>query len=586
MKHVGTKEMVCSVRWVIAALLSTLFFLGSNAHAQFREESSALERLYEARAHSALDTILLPREYSIVVGVDIDQDEQRLADLEQEVEKNNLPGMPGAMSLDTMPITNKLYNLKQKVNIHVILGDTVGKEKEATVKSLLKLKLHLDEAAGDHIELTRSTLPLDSNESPVKKMPELSWKMWMLVLILSLVALAGIVFFVNRRRESQQNLDDQKAAQDPKDNEKSAEDDKETVTSEVQAKEESSLKNDEDLEVFEMKQKILTIAHQFPEASTRALSDYFSAGHEEQVLLFMEDFGWELSKKLFAGLSPRIWGRLGYVFKNRTKPASPKQYRASVEEVFRHLMARFLELGSEDAKNPFAFIFKLNEQEKQRLLNNESAAHLALICLHAEGDQLGEIYDLLDRNTQEAVTLHLAKLESLPSELIAAAVDSLRNKLKAIQDSPEVRADGPLFVAQLLRKLDAEKEFVIFENMVAEHPQEAEKIRAMQLMYMDVEKIPLDIVGEAATFLEMSMLVEGLFHGYPEIRAHVLKSLPVKKARMVEKDLELPGFDVSASQGAQAKRQLVQAIEKVMKARNLTVQSFFNQSTNEQRLVS
>lgn len=561
------------------------FLFGIEGQAQFREENSVLEQMYESRASEALKAILLPREFSVVVGVDIDQDEQRLSELEQELEKNNLPGMPGALNFDTLPITNKLYNLKQKVSIHVILGDTVGKDKEETVKSLLKVKLHLEDGAGDQILITRSKLPLDSSDAPVKKIPELSWKMWMLVLILALISLAGIIALVNRRREMSRAQEPNEDLNVPKE-EKPAEATKDMVAAEKVNENAEAHHNNEDLEVFEFKQKILTIAHQFPEASTRAMSDYFSAGHEEQVLFFMEDFGWELSKKLFSGLSPRIWGRLGYMFKSRTTPVSVKQYRAAIEDVFRHLMARFLELGSEDAKNPFAFIFKLNEQEKQRLLKNESASHLALICLHAENDQLGEIYDLLDRNTQEAVTLHLAKIENLPEEMIQAAVESLRLKLKAIQEHPEVKTDGPLFVAQLLRKLDAEKEFVIFEKMVAEHPDEAEKIRAMQLMYMDIDRVPQDIVAEAATFIEMNILVESLFHGYPNIREFILRSLPTKKARMVEKDLELPGFEVSPQQGAQAKRQLVHAVEKVMKSRNLTVQNLFKENSDRERMVS
>lgn len=585
MKHIVS---VKQGSWLLTlSLLGQIVFWSANTHAQYREESSAIEQVYESRARTAIETILLPKDYSVVVGVDIDTDEQRLAELEQEVEKNNLPGMPGAMSLDTMPITNKLLNLKQKVHIHVILNETIGKDKEETVKSLLKMKLHLDEATGDRIEVTRSSLPMDNYEAPVRKIPELSWKMWMLVLIVSLVALASVIFFFNRRREILRKQEFEKAPEQKPETDKPETENKELVAEGASSPLDlASTKNDEDVEAFEMKQKILTIAHQFPEASTRALSDYFSAGHEEQVLLFMEEFGWELSKKLFASLSPRIWGRLGFIYKNRTVQASPTQYRTALEDVYRHLMARFLELGTEDAKNPFAFIFKLGEQEKQRLLKGESPAHLALICLHAEADQLGEIYDMLDRSTQEAVTLHLAKVESLPAEIIDAAVDSLRNKLKAIQDSPEVKADGALFVSQLLRKLDAEKEFMIFDKMVVDHPVEADKIRSMQLMYMDVDKVPQDIVAEAATFLELNVLVEGLFFGYPEVRAYILKALPVKKARMIEKDIELPGFDVPMAQGAQAKRQIVFAIEKVMKARNMTMQSLFNQKTEAQRFVS
>lgn len=564
--------------WKLFVLLIVFLLSCLQAQAQYREEVGALEELYEGRAKSALSSILNPQEYSVIVSVDIDRDQTRLKALEEEVEKSMLPGMPGMDSFSgSLPLQNQLHDLKSKVDIHVVMSDKLSKDKEETVKTLLKMKLHLDESNGDTLVVSRSRLAA-SDEQYFPALPELSWKMWALVLIVSLLSLAGLVYAFQRKKESatdfNQNLTKEAIEPVEKPSEAVAEADEEKSAAGVPGRQVLNILEDLDPteELFEKKKSILSIATQYPEATAKSLTEYF-VKHEQDVLLVCEALGWDISKKIFSGFSTRMWGRIGFLLMSRKEKPSLSQVAAALDNCHRVVLATFLELNEEDSHNPFMFIEKLTETDRKNLLSGESASEIAALCLYLDSNVMGSVIEQLPDQLQEAVTLHIARLKSVPHEVVQATAEKLAKKLKTIQAHKVHEMNGTQMAANLIRTMPAEKELTLLEKMHAESPQDAELVRQTILFYIDVPSIPGDVISEACGLIDMKVLANAMSSGHEAVAQYILKSLPSKKSMMIQKDISFLSAKISDKQIGLAQRELVMTIQAVLKSRDIDLKS-------------
>lgn len=552
--------------------------------AQYREEIGTLESMYEVRAKTLLNTVLRPHEYSLVISMDIDRDEERLGKLQAEIDNDFLPGMPGGLSSENPAFANQLYELKNKIDIHLILSNKISKEKEATIKSLLSMKLHLDEKNGDKLTVDRTDLPSLENETSADKLPELSWKMWGMILGLSLMTLAGLLLYWNRK--SKMALQKQNELNNEVKNKSSEAGSKDhdlgasiTLPELLQANkhsdesfedEESQLNEiDSHVLISEQKTQILSLVTQYPEATSQALAEHFLNNNEKDLLILCETFGWEISKKLFSGFSPRVWGKLGLALQKQIDKFTENEFLTGLESCKKVILKKFLEIGEFDSKNPFGFFWKLDNFDRKKLIESEGAKSIAIICCHANKDQVAELMDSLEQHVAEAVTMSIATLESISELQVKSIIDSMTARLKTIKENPEKETDGIRVAAQLLRSLPAEKEHLFFEKLASESPQEALKIRKTILLFADVKYIPSEIINDALALLELSTIVNALRNNYfPEVTSHIFKALPPKKSYMIQRDLELSVL-ISDKQIGVSQREMINSIMTVLKIKNI-----------------
>lgn len=540
--------------------------------AQFREEIGSLEDKYESRARAVLNTVLKPYEYSLVVAVDIDRDEERLKNLEGEYEKNLLPGMPGAAGYETPALANQLYELKTKVEVHLVVNETVSKERQETAGTLLKMKLRLEEKSGDTLTIIRSKLPSHTDEeNPVEKLPELSWKMWVLIVVLGLLFLSGMFFYWSRRNTNQKKNDDEQT-QDNKESPKKDKNEDEPVADQAVAATPFDIELDPSEILFESKQQILSLATQYPQATIQALNEHFQKGEENDILLMCESFGFEVAKKIFADFSPRIWGRLGFLLVQRTQIPKTTEYSQAVATCGRVILKKFLEIGQDDTKNPFGFIWKLNPSDRMKLLQGESPSNLAMVCLYSDKQQMADLFESITSDQQEAITMHIVRLEKVSDSVLKSVSDTLIKKLRVIKENPEMVTNGAAIAADLLKALAPEKELMFFEKMRIENPDQAEKVRRFTLMYADILYVPSDVIADMASLLDLNVIVMALRSGHDEVKGHILSSLPPKKALMIEKDLKYIEANPSAKQVAVAKRAIVSELMVILRARGIEIE--------------
>lgn len=564
------------------AMFAVTVALTSIARAQYREEAGALEQIYESRLRTALNTVFRPAEYSVVVAVDIDRDPKRLADVEAEMDKMSLPGVPGLAATDNYNVSNKLHDLKNRIDVHLVLDEALPKEKEETAKALARMKLHLDESAGDTLTVVRELLvPKEPASRTADLLPELSWRMWTLVVLVTLLTAGAIFLVLQRKRRSENDLN--QIAAEKKDGEEESPSEEpvvDAVPGAVAAAEEPQDEMERDqVELYERKRALLDLSMKFPEAASKGLAEEFEKGNQEAVLLICEELGWETAKGLYTGMSHRTWAKIGAMMVGRTKAPELKAVLAAVDLGHRAVVAKYLELTDGDDRSPFSFLAKLPSKDQARLLASEQPQSVALVCVFLNDGQKSDLLEALPEEQQQATLLHLSKLKEIPYESVRFVAEGLRSRLKAMQENPSVVFDGQRYLVELLNKLDVEAEQRFLEKLRVDEPEDAEALRRTRMMFEDLTFIPQEVIGEAVGGLDLTVVTQSLFGADENIRAHVLASLPQKRAKMIEKDLAYLK-EVSRKEILSSRRSFSKAVQAMLLLKGKQPGSYFDQSTD------
>lgn len=568
--------------------------LGLAANAQFVEEGT-LESLYEARARAVLNSFLRPHEYTIVIAAEIDRDQQRIADYQEKMELQFIPGLPIPADPSMMPATNDLHSLKNRVTINLILNTDVSPEKESLIRTVLSSKLHLDEAAGDVIQISRTKFPdLEPPQKPVqpKVLPEFTWKTWALIVLLALLALAGLLFWVyGRRKEKEESKEDHRQMplqvhpQIHMMPHERADEDEEGEDEETHVSEAAVLPSELpppppqylDQSIDELKDQLLFLVSQYPLISSRAVSEMHGAG-EDDVCRVFDYLTWDLSRKLFNGISPRVWGRLGSRVKNKRERLTVDDYKASFNTVYRAILAKFLESGADkDDVNPFSFVMRMKLNERKALLQGEPASTFAMIGLYSQGEDLQDLMDTAPVEMQDQITIEISKLQALPETVVSAMVGKLKDRWRKMKEAPSVFGDGPALAAKILRSYTPEKEIELYARMKTSDPVSADRVRRMIVLFDDLHMYPGEVVATALSFHDVDQLAKAFFNMDLNARGELLNLIPAKRAGMIERDLDSGSFYSSLAETATLRRAICLKVEELLRERNQTLEQVWNE---------
>jgi hypothetical protein len=550
------------------------------ANAQYREESGALEQIYESKIRAVLNTVMRPIEYSIVVAVDINNDPKRIGELEAEVDKMNLPGIPGMLLSENMNVSNKLHELRNKVSVHLTLDESVSKVKEDTAKTLVQMKLHMDDTAGDVLVVSRAAL-IPKVEEPKQSnpdlLPELSWRMWSLILVLSLLGIGALVLYLqqrNKKAQEKQPTVQQNESLDGAHLEASAEVDS-VKDQEVKSLPDISLEDKNRIEIYDCKRTIIDLATKYPEAASRALSEEFEKGHQSEVIIACEALGWELCRQLFTGVGHRTWGRLGVLIAKNEKPErKPELVLEALNHFRKAVYSKYLELADNRSENPFLFLIRLDPEDQIKLLSKESPQNIAVICVYLDSTQKTDLINILPTDLQQAVLIQLARMKEVPYSAVKVVAEGLRQKLKFINENPSRSFDGQKFLIDLLGTLDVISEDRFVRTLAETNPVEYAALKTNYLVFEDLTYLPEDILAEAFAGLDMQIMAQSFYNTSPDLISHCMKALPEKRAKMIEKDIAYMK-SVSAKDALSARRVVVKAVNSILLINDRTPGSFF-----------
>nr|BFD60551.1 hypothetical protein CKG001_26580 [Bdellovibrio sp. CKG001]BFD63966.1 hypothetical protein BdHM001_26470 [Bdellovibrio sp. HM001]BFD68156.1 hypothetical protein HAGR004_31780 [Bdellovibrio sp. HAGR004] len=565
-------------RW---SVLFALLMFSQASWAQYIEEMGSLENVYEARARSVLNTILRPTDYTLVVAIELDHDEKKLKEFHDEMDVQYLPGMPLMGDVPTLgKATNKLHEMKSKTDISVVLSRNVTPETEKVIKDLLTSKLHLDATAGDSVTVKRIELPADPPKGEPKPdtLPELTWKMWALIVILSLLALSGLMFWAWRRGRAQEPRKELKENHDYKHTEKDQEKEPEVAAQaaptpapvpEVAAEPEFNMDA--------VKQHVLAIAAQYPQMTSRAVTEYTLNDSADNASVLMEFLGWDVSKRVFTEVPAMAWARLGKAVKERANPPTKAQTEQAIRDVYKAILAAYVEHEmSTDESNPFSFVLKMREEERQQILDKETPSNIAVLCLHSPPEVTAGIVGTLDAEKRVRVLAEISRVEKLPHNVVQSVVGSFNQRLTELRMRPEPKVEGATVLAKVIRGMSAEEEMDLLALFANDNPEELERLRQVILTFDDLKLVPSDILSEVLGAYEVDALYAALFKTHSAFYNRILSTIPERKAMIVERDLGDMVQIPSRKKTAEIRRDICLQVEKVMYSRSLRIGDLVN----------
>ncbi len=578
------------------SILCALSLCGMPAQSQVLEEAVTLESIYESRARSFLNSLVRPGEYSVAVSAELDRNKKKLDEYREDLDLRFLPGLPLPGSPEMFPETNMLHEMKSVISVHVILDSKVSPEIEEIVKKVLSSKLKLDLEGGDTLNLSRAPLVKEEITKP-QILPDFTWKTWVLIVLIAALALAGFLVWLTRRREKQEEEEATKDRNqfDPvphqflpplplmANEDESKEDGDEGENSDSKADKVTASKEPEITpemivaETTKVTDLILSAASQYPALTSQALNEMTTSDLVEDVVTLCEHLGWSVSSKLFNQVTHSNWGTLGAKLRTRKGNPGGLELLESLSRSYRMVMGKILELGGEhDDENPFSFLLKISEGERNDLLASESASNLAMIGLFLK-DQMADVMKGLAQENREKILVEMTRLEKLPAEAIRAASESVIRRLRLIQTNATVYMKGSRSVAQILKLLPADMETELVDSLFQNHPDGAVRLKVESVMFPDLISFPREIVSEALEGMETDVMVKALYGANNDFVVGFSENLPTKKANMVMSDVARPVRKPSPLEVGLARREIVKAVEQVMNDKKISLQSLYAQ---------
>lgn len=553
----------------------SVFFSTALWAQSYLEEVANLERIYESRARVALNTIMRPEDYSIIVSAEINRDLEKIEKYREERDASLLPGMPSAELGEFLGLgTNELDDLKSNLTVHLVLNKTVEDKQEDMITQILRSKLHLDTDLGDKIVIQRSQINLDKPRLPASAppLPEPNNRLSLMIIAILLGLLAAAYIF-SRRKKDDEKIQRVEAAFDPPPFKDEPAADPAPLFS-GEGEESSGLGDQVYLDRIEMsKAELLGLVEEFPFLVVNAASDFFKQGHEKELMILFQTLGWDVARREFKALPEKIWAQLGHLVQTDSGDEKIQKISEVVAMSTRFILSKVLSLGKYgDGDSPFSFLFDLRSSERKRLLSTESADRLAIIGFCSSDEEFAEILQDLPPDRQKELISKVTKVDSLPEVTVRQTSNYLREKIESSKGKMDIEANGPAKAAKILRMLPAEDEEAMFLSIARDRPEQAEKIRRSLIRFQDLPILPRDIIEPALGAMEIDDIVPALSGQNGELVNYVVGFLPPKKAKVVRGDLQFKGHEISPRDRARAHRKICLRFESLLKAKGLTVE--------------
>jgi flagellar motor switch protein FliG len=578
------------------SLLAWALVLQTGSEAQennvVKEEAYALENLYQQKAQQTLENLLNPDDYTVVVSASIRNDEAKLKEYQEMMDRKFLPGLvindPAGFSDEH----NLLHGLKQKVEIQVVLTDKVPADRDALVKDLLRSKLKLSEEMGDVITVSRAVHRAPASEIiSARKIPELTGKMIGFLIVLAGIVAAAMALWYHRRREEKRTQESILNANFTEKEKIRQAIEEEGRTTEEQAKV-GKTPEEIEMEARLLREKVqnesnnlVKLAEEHLTIVMNAIEEYVAAGNVSQMTLIFERIGWEDSRRLFRNLSSKIWNKVAANLRDREEDPTDQEAYDALHEFNRFALSHVLEKAGNNMDNPFAFIFKLSHSNRIDLLSGESAYHIGLISIYCSGAQMGQLMEGLPQEKRDDIFFNISKIRNLPEAEVNESVRKLVTRLEAIKKAPSIHIDGLGIAARFIRSLDPLKEEELYRSIREKHPEQSEQLRRAQVMFDDVPYYPQEQIRKIVGGLDAQEVVSALA-GYPsEFVEAFLAMMPTKKALMIQNDLFHMSEAPPQYQGAVARRNITVKIEEEFEKTRFDIAAYwdsFSQNRVEQ----
>ncbi len=198
-------------------------------------------------------------------------------------------------------------------------------------------------------------------------------------------------------------------------------------------------------------------------------------------------------------------------------------------------------LNLEAGPVPFRELERVSPKLLAQLLRSEHPQTLALILGHLKPDQAANMLTMLPAGVRAEVLMRLARLESVPEDMLLEVDRVLQSQLIAMGGKEGKKVGGVQSVAEILNQVDRATEEEVISEIEEESAQMAEDIRNLMFVFEDCRL--LDDRGMRELLKEVSNedLTLALRGSSDSLKEIFFKNMSERAGNMIREELEFMG---------------------------------------------
>ncbi|MDR3357406.1 MAG: flagellar motor switch protein FliG [Desulfovibrio sp.] len=201
---------------------------------------------------------------------------------------------------------------------------------------------------------------------------------------------------------------------------------------------------------------------------------------------------------------------------------------------------------------PFRGLEQVSPRLLSQILRNEHPQTLALILGHLHPDQAANLLTNLPAGVRTEVLMRLARLESVPAEMLMEVDKVLTSQLIAMGGKEGKKVGGVQSVAEILNAVDRATEEEVLSEIEEDSAQMAEEIRNLMFVFEDCKNIDDRGMREVLKETSNEELTLALRGASDELKDKFFKNMSERAANMIREALEYMGpVKLSDVEGAQ-----------------------------------
>jgi flagellar motor switch protein FliG len=201
---------------------------------------------------------------------------------------------------------------------------------------------------------------------------------------------------------------------------------------------------------------------------------------------------------------------------------------------------------------PFHELEAVSPRLLSQILRNEHPQTLALILGHMPSDQAAGLLCNLPAGVRSEVLMRLARLETVPEEMVLEVDKVLQSQLIAMGGKEGKKVGGVQSVAEILNSVDRATEEEVLSEIEETSAQMAEDIRNPMFVFEDCKSLDDRSVRELLKEISNEDLMMALRGATDELKDKFFKNMSERAANMIREELEYMGptklADVEAAQ--------------------------------------
>ena len=195
------------------------------------------------------------------------------------------------------------------------------------------------------------------------------------------------------------------------------------------------------------------------------------------------------------------------------------------------------ELGPETFKK----LKKLDPKTVANFLINEHPQTIAIVLVHLEPDQAGQVLQFLPDRIRSEVLLRIALLDKVDPDIVQEISNALEEELRAVGGTFARKLGGSEKAAEIISHAGRELEDEILSDIEEENPNLAEEIRKYLFTFEDflaVDDMAIQTILREISTDDLRLALKGASE---EVREKFFRNMSERAANLLKEDLEVMG---------------------------------------------